>query len=89
MRKDLAARMPKGPLYELRRFFYDTAFSANPHAFSSLLTLVPTTQILFGTDFPFRSGEEHVRGLGTCGLSKIDVRAIERDNALRLIPRYA
>jgi len=89
MRKDLAARMPKGPLYELRRFFYDTAFSANPHAFSSLLKLVPTTQILFGTDFPFRSGEEHVRGLGTCELSEIDVRAIERDNALRLIPRYA
>jgi predicted TIM-barrel fold metal-dependent hydrolase len=89
MRKDLAARMPKGPLYELRKFFYDTAFSANPHAFSSLLTLAPATQILFGTDFPFRSGEENVRGLGTCGLSEIDVRAIERDNALRLIPRYA
>jgi predicted TIM-barrel fold metal-dependent hydrolase len=89
VRKDLAERMPKGPLHELRRFFYDTAFSANPHAFSSLLTLVPTSQVLFGTDFPFRTGDEHVRGLGTCGLSESDVRAIERDNALQLLPRFA
>jgi predicted TIM-barrel fold metal-dependent hydrolase len=49
---------------------------------------VPPSQIVFGTDFPFRTGEEHVRGLGTCGLSTIDVRAIERDNTLRLVPRY-
>jgi predicted TIM-barrel fold metal-dependent hydrolase len=89
VRKDLAARMPKGPLHELRRFFYDTAFSANPHAFSSLLTLVPASQVLFGTDFPFRTGEEHVRGLGTCGLSESDVRAIECGNALQLLPRFA
>jgi predicted TIM-barrel fold metal-dependent hydrolase len=57
VRMELAARMPNGPLHELRRFFYDTAFSANPHAFSSLLTLVPPSQIVFGTDFPFRTGE--------------------------------
>ena len=27
--KELVAQMPHGPLHELRRFFYDTAFSAN------------------------------------------------------------
>ena len=88
IRKDLGARMPNGPLHELERFFYDTAFSANPHTFASLLTLVAPSQILFGTDFPFRTGREHVVGLSGCGLGPGAVRAIERENALRLLPRY-
>lgn len=88
IRKDLGARMPNGPLHELQRFYYDTAFSANPRTFASLLALVAPSQILFGTDFPFRTGEEHVVGLAGCGLESGAVRAIERENALRLLPRY-
>jgi predicted TIM-barrel fold metal-dependent hydrolase len=86
VRKDVAERLPHGVLAELRRLFYDTAFSANRHAFASLLQLVPPSQILLGTDFPFRTGPENVAGLATCGLSADDLRAIERDNALRLLP---
>jgi predicted TIM-barrel fold metal-dependent hydrolase len=67
-------------------FFYDTAFSANPHTFASLLKLVPPSQILLGSDFPFRRAEEHTSGLATCGLSSADIQAIEHDNALRLLP---
>jgi predicted TIM-barrel fold metal-dependent hydrolase len=47
---------------------------------------VPPSQILLGTDFPSRTGPENVAGLATCGLSADDLRAIERDNALRLLP---
>jgi predicted TIM-barrel fold metal-dependent hydrolase len=87
MRPDLVAQMPRGPLHELKRFYYDTAFSANPHALSSLFTLVSASQVLFGTDFPFRNGEENVQGLRDYGLSDDDLRMIEFENALRLLPQ--
>ena len=85
--KDLVAQMPWGPLHELRRFFYDTAFSANRHAMSSLLELVSVSQVLYGTDYPFRTCLENVAGLQSCGLSAQDLHAIERDNAVRVMPQ--
>jgi predicted TIM-barrel fold metal-dependent hydrolase len=86
VRADLKAQMPNGPLYELARFFYDTAFSANRHALSSLLQLVTVRQVLYGTDFPFRTPRENVEGLTAFGFSAADLQAIGRDNALRLLP---
>ncbi len=43
---------------------------------------------LFGTDFP-SGGDmvDAVKGLAECGFSAPELRAIERDNALRLAPR--
>ena len=83
----MQTRVPRGVLTELRRFFYDTAWSAHPMALASLTKLVPATQILFGSDYPYRTGEDHVKGLMEYGFSAADLRAIERDNALRLLPR--
>ncbi len=40
-----------------------------------------------GTDFPYRTAAEHVKGLADYGFSASDLRAIERDNAVRLMPR--
>jgi hypothetical protein len=34
------------PDYFLRRFYYDTALSASPHCFASLLTVTDTSHIL-------------------------------------------
>jgi predicted TIM-barrel fold metal-dependent hydrolase len=42
---------------------------------------------MFGTDFPFRTSLDHVKGLTDYGFSAGDLRAIDRDNALRLLPR--
>jgi len=50
-RKDLGARLPNGPVAELKKFYYDTAQAAHPYALSSLLRLVSASQIVFGTDF--------------------------------------
>ena len=50
--------------------------------------MVPISQILWGTDFPFRPGSAYVKGLGEFGFSKDDLRTIERDNALALLPRW-
>ena len=37
---------------EMKKFFYDTAGAANPGAIASLIQLVSSSNILFGTDFP-------------------------------------
>ncbi len=84
----LQARVPRGVLFELQRFHYDTAWSAHPGALASLLKLVNVSQVLFGSDYPYRTGEDHVKGLAAYGLSDTDLRAIGRDNALRLMPRW-
>jgi len=78
---------PNSRLFHLRRFFYDTAGSANPVNMAALKALVPTTQIVFGTDAPFVDGAPQVAGLQTAGFTADELRAIERDNATRLVPR--
>jgi predicted TIM-barrel fold metal-dependent hydrolase len=84
--KSLAARVPNGVEHELRRFYYDTAQAAHPYALASLLRLVPVSQVVFGTDFPYRTAADHVKGLTDYGLSPSELRAIDRDNAVRLMP---
>jgi predicted TIM-barrel fold metal-dependent hydrolase len=84
----LAPRVPRGVLFELQRFHYDTAWAAHPMALASLTRLVKTSQILFGSDYPYRTGADHVKGLADYGFSDADLRAIGRDNALRLLPRW-
>ena len=85
--KSLAARVPSGVEHELRRFYYDTAQAAHPYALASLLKLVPVSQVVFGTDFPYRTAADHVKGLTDYGFGRSELRAIERDNAVRLLPR--
>jgi predicted TIM-barrel fold metal-dependent hydrolase len=82
-------RLPNGFLAELKRFFYDTAGAANKGAMASLLQLVPSSQILFGTDFPPGGTNADIlqtlAGLGF--FNAADLQAVERSNALTLVPR--
>jgi 6-methylsalicylate decarboxylase len=71
---------------ELTRFYYDTAQISNAVTIGALAKLVPISQIVYGTDYPYRTGLEHVKGLSTA-FSGADLLAIDRDNALRIIPR--
>jgi predicted TIM-barrel fold metal-dependent hydrolase len=53
----------------------------------SLKAIIPVSQILFGTDYPYQTAEEHVAGLKNSGaFNDRELRAIGRDNALRLLP---
>jgi predicted TIM-barrel fold metal-dependent hydrolase len=70
---------------EIRRFYYDTAQAANPIAMASLTKMVNISQIVFGTDYPYRKGIEHVTGLAPI-FNASELRAIDRDNALRILP---
>jgi len=73
---------------QLIRYHYDTAQAAHPGALTSLMRLVSVSQVVFGTDYPFRTSIDHVTGLAAY-FSGADLRAIEKDNAVRLIPRLA
>jgi 6-methylsalicylate decarboxylase len=81
--------LPEGPDYFLSRFYYDTALSASPHCFSALLTVTDSAHIVFGTDYVFATGAAvpaTINGVRNNGFAPDDVRAIERETALTLLP---
>src|SRR5262245_5465836 len=82
-----APKFPQGFGGAAAKFYYDTAQVANPAAMSALSKVVPISQIVFGTDFPFRTATEHVKGLKECGVfSAMDLQAIDQ-NALKILPQ--
>ena len=85
-RKEAREEAPNGPLHELRKFYYDTAQGNHEGALYALTKIVPVSQVLFGTDFPFRDGAEVNAGLGRF-FGSADLQAVNRGNALRLFPR--
>lgn len=83
---------PNSRLHHIRRFYYDTAGAANPIVMPALKRLLGgTSQIVYGTDYPF-GGQEGprniVNGMQTVGFTPEELRGIDRDNALRLLPQY-
>jgi len=85
--KNIAEKAPNGIEYELKRLYYDIAGTAYRPAIAALTTLVPTTQILFGSDNPFVPLAETAEGIMRLGFSADDLARIGRDNALTLLPR--
>ncbi len=86
----VAPLFPQGVAPVLKTFWYDTAQVANPAAMSALTKVVPVSQIVLGTDYPYRSSLDQVRGLRDCGVfTAADLRSIERETALGLMPRLA
>ncbi len=89
---EFLARAPRGMLAYLKSFYYDTALSSSPYAMKALLELVGPSQILFGSDFPF--APEPIVAKEVEDLQKLDLfkdqtlKAIERDNALTLFPKF-
>jgi 6-methylsalicylate decarboxylase len=84
-----ASKFPDGFPAAAAKFYYDTAQTSNPAAMSALRKVVPVTQIVYGTDYPFRTEADHVKGLKDCGVfSADDLRLVERENILPLLPRF-
>jgi predicted TIM-barrel fold metal-dependent hydrolase len=72
--------------HELSRFYYDTAQVANEVTIQALAKLVGLSQIVFGTDYPYRTSAEHVAGLAQ-RFSTDDLAAIDSGNVLRILPK--
>jgi predicted TIM-barrel fold metal-dependent hydrolase len=85
----LAKVPPKNSrLYHLRRFYYDTALTLDPITMTALKTLVGPTQIVCGTDFPFVPVQVTIDGLPKSGFTADELRGVERENAMRFLPKW-
>ena len=73
---------------EVGRFFYDTAQTFHPVPMTALKHVVPISQIMFGTDYPYRPSLENTNGL-TAGqaFTPDELELVRRGNAVRLFPR--
>jgi predicted TIM-barrel fold metal-dependent hydrolase len=85
-RPELGARVPDGVMHELSKLYVDVVGVTAPGALRAVLDIVPISHLLFGSDYPFWSPETTVKGLAALKLAAADLKAIERDNALRLLP---
>jgi len=76
----------------LRSFYYDITQSASRATFGALREIAPFENLLFGTDCPM-AGKPQVdvtlRQIAEMGLTGAQQHALDRGNALRLLPRFA
>src|SRR5438034_357717 len=82
------SKFPEGYPAAASKFYYDTAQVANPAEMSALTKVIPLSQIVFGTDYPFRTAAEHVKVLKECGVFSVkDLQLIDQ-NALKFLPKF-
>ena len=80
--------IPNGVIAELQKFYLDIAHAAFPYPVAAMLKFALPDHMLFGTDFPYEPIESTVNELPHLGLSAKVMRAIERENAEKLFPRF-
>jgi 6-methylsalicylate decarboxylase len=81
------AHLPDGPMPEFRKFYYELAQGNAAGQLAALFKMVSVSQVLYGTDYPYRDGAEVNGGIADYGFNAADLRAIERETALKLLPR--
>jgi len=85
--------IPKGTLHYLKQLYYDTTLSTSEQVLAALGQFVPKGQVLFGSDYPLVPEEVVKLERSMLETSKVlddaTRKAIDRDNALALFPRFA
>jgi predicted TIM-barrel fold metal-dependent hydrolase len=71
---------------QLNKFYYDTAQVTMTGTLVALSKLVPVSQIVYGTDFPYRTAADHSKGVEAI-FKGDELKMVDRDNALKLLPR--
>jgi predicted TIM-barrel fold metal-dependent hydrolase len=83
------ATIPNGFEHELKKLYYDIASVAvSPTAMTALFNVIPKNRILFGSDIPFWTIEKIATAMNKFEISSTDLRMIQRENALQLVPRF-
>jgi 6-methylsalicylate decarboxylase len=84
-----AATIPNGLEHELQKLYYDIASMAvNPTAMLALFNVIPKDHLLFGSDIPFWTIEKIATAMNKFDISAADLRKIQRENALQLVPCF-
>jgi 6-methylsalicylate decarboxylase len=86
-RPDKAKIAPEGYEAEFRRLYYDTANATHPASMAALLKLVPPSQVVYGSDYPYVPMHTQVAALRGQGLPESIVSSIESANARRLLAK--
>jgi predicted TIM-barrel fold metal-dependent hydrolase len=86
-RPNSAEVTPNGVGAELRKLYYDTASATAPGAMAALRVMADPSRILFGTDYPFVKAANEVKELEETQFSNNEREAIDRGNAITLLPR--
>jgi predicted TIM-barrel fold metal-dependent hydrolase len=79
-------RFPNGPLPIFRKFFYEVAQGNTPAQLAALTAMVDVSQVMLGSDYPFRKGIDAVEGVHNYKFSPDEIKAIESQNAIRVMP---
>ena len=77
----------------LRGLYYETALAGSRNSLLPTLEVTAADHILFGTDWPAAPESTVVRNIANLtnfdGFTSEQLRGVERDNALKLFPRFA
>jgi 6-methylsalicylate decarboxylase len=86
--EERAAILPNGFEHELQKLYYDIASVAlSPVPMAAVLKGIPKEHLLFGSDIPFFTIERIATAVNKFEVSAGDLRMIQRENALQLLPR--
>jgi predicted TIM-barrel fold metal-dependent hydrolase len=79
-------RFPNGPMPIFQRFYYEVAQGNTPGQLAALMEMVKISQVMFGSDYPFRQGAEAVEGVHHYKFTPNEIKAIDSENAIRVMP---
>jgi len=85
-RNEYASYMPNGIQAALSNLYFDVVSVTNKFAWASLTAFVDPSRLLYGTDIPYGTFERATHDLGEMDLSAAQLRGIERDNAIAIMP---
>ena len=80
--------IPNGVWAEFRKLYYELAHGSWRQNLLALKEFVPTSQVLFGTDFTPEPVETTIRELPSSPYTAAELQMIERTNAEKLFPRF-
>jgi predicted TIM-barrel fold metal-dependent hydrolase len=85
----LKTLFPDGIRNEFSRLHFECAQACSPANMKALRSLVPDANILFGSDYPYFPVTYAAAQFRGIGLTAATARAIGRDNAAAMLPRWA
>ncbi len=85
--KPIGKNFPRGMHRELQKMYFDTASGWNNGAIGALLEIVPSSQVMFGSDYPFLPTVIAAQKMGAVKLPRAIRAEIDTMNALKLFPR--